>query len=431
VALRRTYTEAMRWGVIAVLAALLAAGVSACSAREPGTLEVPGDYDSIQAAVDHAVPGDLILIAPGTYQEAVEVDVDDITIRGLDRNEVVLDGGHDLRSGIVVRADGVSVENLTVHSYRLNGVIFTGSGELGHFEDDYRNLPELDENGTVPHLERFRIAYVTSYNNGLYGLYAFQSRNGVIEQSYASGHPDSGLYVGQCSPCNTVVDGVTMENNAIGYEGTNATGDVYIVRSVFRGNRLGVTPNSQTQELLSPQRETYVVGNLVVDNDNPDTPPIARGFFGGGIAIGGGEADYVARNRVSGHDAFGIGVISLNPFEPESNIVEGNVLSDNRVDLVYSPSASVTTSLGNCFAANDFASSIPASVEDLMPCPGVDGPVALEDLLLPRAPKGVDYRDMKAPPAQPGMPGDLRARPAPLPSQPTFPDLASIGVPDA
>jgi hypothetical protein len=421
----------MRWGVVAVVAILVAASLSACAAREPGTLEVPGDYATIQAAVEHAVPGDLILVSPGTYHEAVEVGVEDITIRGLDRNAVILDGQHDLRSGIVVRADGVSIENLTVHSYRLNGVIFTGSGELGHFEDDYRNLPELDENGTVPHLERFRIAYVTSYNNGLYGLYAFQSRNGVIEQSYASGHPDSGLYVGQCSPCNTVVDGVTMENNAIGYEGTNATGDVYIVRSVFRGNRLGVTPNSQTQELLSPQRETYVVGNLVVDNDNPDTPPIARGFFGGGIAVGGGVADYIARNRVSGHDAFGIGVITLNPFDPESNIVEGNLLSDNRVDLVYAPSSSVTTSLANCFASNEFTSSIPAAIEEFMPCPGADGPVALEDLLLPRAPRGVDYRDMAAPPAQPQMPGDVRARPAPLPAQPSFPDLASIGVPDA
>jgi hypothetical protein len=421
----------MRWGVVALVVAIVTATLAACAPREPATFEVPGDYATIQAAVDKAVPGDLILIAPGTYHEAVEVDTADITLRGLDRNAVILDGKHELRSGIVVRADGVTVENLTVHSYRLNGVIFTGSGELGHFEDDYRNLPELDENGTVPHLERFRIAYVTSYNNGLYGLYAFQSRNGVVEHSYASGHPDSGLYVGQCSPCNTVVDGIVMENNAIGYEGTNATGDVYIVRSVFRGNRLGVTPNSQTQELLSPQRETYVVGNLVVDNDNPDTPPIARGFFGGGIAVGGGVADYIARNRVSGHDAFGIGVISLNPFDPESNIVEGNVLSDNRLDLVYAPSVAVTTTLGNCFASNEFTASLPGDIETLMPCPGADGPVALEELLLPRAPKGVDYRDMPAPPAQPQMPGDLRTRPGTLPAQPNFPDLASIGVPDA
>ncbi len=422
----------MRWVLSVVVGALTATLLVACSApREPGTLEVPAQYPSIQAAVDKAVPGDLILVSPGTYHEAVEIDVADITVRGLDRNEVVLDGEHQLRSGIVVRSDGVSVENLTVHSYRLNGVIFTGSGELGHFEDDYRDLPELDADGTVPHLERFRIAYVTSYNNGLYGLYAFQSRNGVIEHSYASGHPDSGLYVGQCSPCNTVVDGIVMENNAIGYEGTNASGDVYIVRSVFRGNRLGMTPNSQTQELLSPQRDNYIVGNLVVDNDNPQSPPIPRGFFGGGIAVGGGIANYVARNRVEGHDAFGIGVLTLNPFDPESNVIEGNVVTGNRVDLAYQPSMSVTTTLANCFADNDFGTSIPDGIEGTMPCPGSDVAIDLGELLFPRAPAGVDYRDMPAPGPQPNMPGDLTVRTGPLPTKPTFPNLGLIGVPSA
>ena len=108
----------------------------------------------------------------------------------------------------------------------------------------------------MPHLERFRVAYVTAYNNGLYGIYAFQSRNGVIEHSYASGHPDAGIYVRQCEVCNTVIDAVTAENNAIGYYGTNASGNVYVVRSIFKGNRLGLAPNSQRQELLSPQRDT-------------------------------------------------------------------------------------------------------------------------------------------------------------------------------
>ncbi len=412
-----------------MLAALAVVPLAGCSAREPGTLTVPGDASSIQQAVDKAVPGDLILVEPGTYNEEVEIDVDDITIRGMDRNGVVLDGSDTLRNGFKVTSDGVSIENLTVHSYRLNGVIFTGSGAVGHFEEEYRDAPQVSDDGTVPHLERFRVAHVTTYNNGLYGIYAFQSRNGVVVDSYASGHPDSGLYVGQCDPCNTVVDGVTMENNAIGYYGTNASGDVYVVRSTFRGNRIGITPNSQLQELLSPQRETYVVGNLVLDNDNPNTPPVARGFYGAGIAVGGGVSNYIARNYVAGHDVYGIGVVTLNPFEAEGNTIVGNVLTDNRYDLVYGPSSQVVTSHGNCFAENTFTTAIPEDIEQALPCDGNEHEVTAVDLKYPRAPAGSDYRDMAAPPAQPGMPGDLAARPGPLPAQPQYPDLDAIGVP--
>src|SRR5690606_4391629 len=88
---------------------------------ESTTHRVPGDFDTIQAAVDAAAPGDLVLIEPGTYEEAVDVTVEDLTIRGLDRNEVVLDGGFELENGIRVLADGVAVENMTAQNYTTNG----------------------------------------------------------------------------------------------------------------------------------------------------------------------------------------------------------------------------------------------------------------------------------------------------------------------
>ena len=64
-----------------------------------GVLNVPADYATIQEAVDAAVEGDLILIAPGTYNEAVQVTTDNIVIRGLDRNAVIMDGNFELDNG--------------------------------------------------------------------------------------------------------------------------------------------------------------------------------------------------------------------------------------------------------------------------------------------------------------------------------------------
>ena len=88
---------------------------------------MPDDYPTITEAVDAAVPGDLVLICPGTYNEAVNVTTDDITIRGLDRNEVILDGEFELDNGIrILGAHGVVVENLTAQNYTTNGVFGPG-----------------------------------------------------------------------------------------------------------------------------------------------------------------------------------------------------------------------------------------------------------------------------------------------------------------
>ena len=416
----------MRRVVIGVLALVGVASATACGADEgtPGVIRVPADHATIQAAVDAADPGDLVLVDPGTYAEAVTVRTPDITIRGVDRNTVVLDGGHELTDGIAVVANGVAVENLTVRAYRQNGILFNGAG-LDYSGDG--GAVVYGAEGTA--LSGFRVAYVTASNNGLYGIYAFASRGGVIEHSYASGHPDSGIYVGQCKPCEVVVDDVTAENNAIGYYGTNASGDVFVINSVFRANRLGITPNSQDMELLAPQVETVVAGNLVADNDNPAAPAILRGFFGGGIAIGGGTKNLVIRNRVSGNSMFGIGLVTLNQFDPIGNRIEGNVLGDNGVDLYYERRPGDVSTFDNCFTTNEFTSSLPEDIETVLSCDKEPGPFVPQAIVPPEPPANVDYQQIPYPPDQLTMPGDVTSIPAGPASTPDFPDIDAITVP--
>jgi hypothetical protein len=398
---------------------------------------VPEDHATIQAAIDAAAPGDLVLIAPGTYHESVWIDTERIVVRGLDRNAVILDGGHELADGILISADGVAIENLTVMRYRQNGVLFSGaiastsrspaarsgSGDGGR----YGSVGEVVYGMGDAVVDGYRVSYVTVANNGLYGLYAFAARNGIFEHSYASGHPDSGFYVGQCRPCNALLRDLIAERNAIGYYGTNASGDVWVVESVFRNNRLGIAPNSQDAERLAPQEDTWVVGNLVVDNDDPATPEIAMGFFGAGIAVGGGTSNSVLRNRVEGHDGAGIIVLPMGTFEPSGNSIRGNVLSENRFDLVLR--LRDTRPGSNCFAQNSFATSDPVGIESLLPCEGTRQAWTDGGYTPLTAPPGVDVRDIPLPPAQPSMPDAATERGRPAVGTPVFPDPDSIAVP--
>jgi hypothetical protein len=277
-------------------------------------------------------------------------------------------------------------------------------------------------------LDGYRASYVTVANNGLYGLYAFAARNGVFEHSYASGHPDSGFYVGQCRPCNAVLRQLTAEGNAIGYYGTNASGDVWIVESVFVGNRLGIAPNSQDAEMLAPQEQSYVIGNLVVANQGVDTPEIGDGFFGAGIAVGGGTANVVLRNRVEGNLGAGIIVLPLGGYDPMGNEIRDNVLSGNGHDLVLRLRGARPGD--NCFAGNRFSTSDPVDIEQALAC---DEPARMWEegsYESPVAPPGRDVRDLPPPPSQPSMPDAAIAPARPAVGVPTMPDITAIAVPD-
>jgi hypothetical protein len=175
---------------------------------------------------------------------------------------------------------------------------------------------------------------VTASNNALYGIYAFNSRHGVIEHSYASGSADSGIYVGQCKPCDIVVRDNVAERNAVGYEGANASGRMFVLRNRLVGNRIGLTTNSEYQEAFIPQQDATIVGNLIAHNAEPTSPAQADGGYGIGVGIAGGTRNLVSRNLIVGNPSTGIALASTEDLPPTGNQLVENVLQDNGVDVV-------------------------------------------------------------------------------------------------
>jgi len=468
----RTSRTQIGWVVVAVLlwAAAACGGDGSSSGTGDGldAIRVPQDAPTIQEAVDRAEEGDLILVDEGTYREAVDVTTPGITIRGVDRNTVILDGNFELENGIrVLDADGVVIENMTARNYVGNGFFWTGS--------DY-----------------YRGSYLTAYRNGDYGIYAFDAYHGQIDHSYASGSPDAGFYIGECFECDTLIDNVVSEYNGLGYSGTNSGGDLYIVNSTFRYNRAGIVPNSGSYELCYPSRETTVAGNVVHDNNYLDGPGIDVALLaqGNGILLPGAVRALVTRNLVYNHDRTGIGLVPFpeedandlppprdawdtpceqtrnepveeipeaecdslegllapcaviwNPFDNDivGNVVSGSGLADLAVATidVFGTGETVDT-LGNCFAGNTFTTTAPADLESLAPCEGdptaTDWDTGALDLLVlltqtPPKPAPDAYRTTPVPPPQETMP-DARTRPATRFTGPVLPDLATITVPE-
>ena len=447
--LRRLVVAAASFAAIAAVAV----GCSSSDSGEPVTRAVPADYPSIQAAVDASSAGDLVLVSPGIYRESVVVIADGITIRGTDRNGVVLDGGDDLGTGIrVVDTSGVAVENLTVRNFGDVGVSWTNA--LG-----------------------FRAAYVTAYRNGRNGVSVFDSVNGTIEHVWTSGSSDSGVSINQCFPCRIRIDDVTARDNGVGVLLTNAGGDLQVINSTFASNRIGVLLQSGSFSLCHPQQSATIAGNVVTGNGRTDLPLVDAGLFAdrSGIVVAGGRNNVIEANRVDGTPNLGIALvpypeagastvspddvtatepcssrsfvpstkrIDVTVWQPTGNRVEGNVSTGAQVaDLALGVLDTDPAALRNCFSSNVVTRTAPAELQSLAPCDGPatandwsTGALTLVELDRRERVERSEFPEMEPQPIpgpQPSLPDAATAPARPATVAPAVVDIAAIEVPAA
>ncbi len=434
---------------VIISAFMLTASLGACGSKDvsaDGVINVPQEVSTIKEAVEVAKSGDMVLIAEGTYKEDVRVTTPDIVIRGTDRNKVIVDGDGKRPYAIVVMADGVRVENLTVSNATFYGLLFTGLHEGNEPSAPTANDYEKWEPEKFPPLQRFLADHITAINNGLYGIYAFNSQHGIIRNSYASGSADSGFYIGQCTDCDILLADNVAERNAVGYENSNASDSVYAIGNRFSGNRMGITLLSSYQEEFLPQRKNYIYGNVITDNNEPATPAQASGGFGTGIGISGGVGNLIEKNVISGHKRAGIIINNSEDLPAMNNIAFDNIFATNKYDIA-NQSAQRSPAKGNCVAAGDNAkvkeltfypaelkqSTLQEKCTEIKAFSNINswanGVSAIQPAMKApweEAPKGISYRKVAYPKAQP----NLKRAPkySRLPAKIELPNLSEIKI---
>jgi hypothetical protein len=423
-----------------------------------------GGYRTIQAAVNAAKPGDWILIAPGDYHETADyqqpptaaaadegwmggvlIDTPDLHLRGMDRNTVIVDGtkagapepcdsapqyqqfgvtGPDGkaygRDGVLIwKADNVSVDNMTICNF------LAGTGSSGN-EIWWNGGAESEKVGLHGYEGSYLTATTSYFGNentaAQYGIFSSNSSGGSWDQLYANNFNDSGMYVGACQQvCDMVIDNAWMENNALGYSGTNSGGELVIEHSQFDHNEDGLDTNTQISgdppapqngdcpdgsiSAITHTRSCWVFIDNYVHNNNSASMPragsAAAGPTGTGMTISGGRNDTVMDNRFVDNGAWGIlfvpypaglvaqdgqscsgtgGVETGPPFgciyDPEGDaLVDNTFVNDG---YFHNPSNSDFGNLvleqhepRNCFVGNiDPQGSAPADLEQVQPSCG-------------------------------------------------------------
>jgi hypothetical protein len=369
---------AVAFGTVAGSAAATSGGQVNIVRQGSPPAKVPANthyYTTIQAAVNASTAGDWVLIEPGVYHEPVKVRnaQSGIYIRGMNRNTVILDGRHEAGNGIeIYKANNVWVENLTVRNFDESASC--GDEQCGN-EIWWNGGSESGKIGAHGWYGSYLTAYDTGLNGG-YGIFTNNEVEGSWEDIYASGFNDSGIYVGACQECKALITGATMENNALGYSGSNAGGELVIQNSLFRRNSDGVVPNSENpgdppppqdgecnrQNIEHPDpiptitstdiaRCTIIRDDVITENGNLTVPAVGNpaGNWGSGVVLPGDAADLVEKNIISNNPINGvIGLEYPNPFPPVAetiffpltgNRISNNVFVHNGYDPAYSGSA--------------------------------------------------------------------------------------------
>ena len=391
--IRRLEMVSLAIVLILALSSIVAAGGASAATDGPHVLYVgafggvatpkSSTFKTIQAAVDAAKPTDWILIAPGDYHERGDMGADapsasdvsdgwyggvDITtprihLRGMNRNSVIVDGtlskastpcssaasnqntlGGKGRNGILIwKANGVSVENLTVCNF------LAGSGNAGN-EIWWNGGSGSSKIGLKGYVGNYLTA-TSSYFKGsdpknpsvcatcaLYGIFSSDSTGpAALSYLYANNFSDSGMYVGACQRvCNVTIDHAWMEDNALGYSGTNSGGRIIVKNSMFDNNKEGFDTNTALTGDPPPPQDGRCTGarsrtrcwifthNTLEKNNNPNVPisgTAGLGPTGTGMTVSGGRYDTITNNTFIDNGAWGMAFV---PYP------EGNLTSDGR-----------------------------------------------------------------------------------------------------
>src|SRR5262249_6046102 len=157
---------------------------------------------------------------------------------------------HQVGNGIEVwKADGVWIENLTVRNFDRA----TLDGEDGN--EIWWNGG--DGSGQIG-LNGWDGQYLTTYSDRLlarYSTFTSNAVNGFWDTVYASGFNDSAISLGACRDCRAKIRHALIENNALGYSGTNSGGHIIIENSTFRNNSSGIGPNSLNNDDQPPPQD--------------------------------------------------------------------------------------------------------------------------------------------------------------------------------
>ncbi|HXM54372.1 MAG TPA: choice-of-anchor D domain-containing protein [Candidatus Dormibacteraeota bacterium] len=277
--------------LVATAAALVLSGMPA-AVSAAGTLNVPGDFATIQAAIDAAAPGDTVLVAPGIYPERIDFKGKAITVTSSGGAGVTtIDGGAQGRVVNFSNGEGRSsvLRGFTIQNGRLT------EGDAGAGIQILSASPTIANNVITGNS-------ACSDGGGIYESFGSPliqgnliTNNGASDQG-CSGGGGGGIFVGGAATAQVI--GNTITGNHGFWGGALvlfAAGSPTVADNVMSGN----SSTSDGGAIWSVnQSDAVIVQNLIVNNRS--------GATGGGVSFSppsGTLGPELVNNTIAGNSA--------------------------------------------------------------------------------------------------------------------------------
>ena len=257
-----------------------------------GKRNVPGEYPTIQAAVDAANPGDDIIVQKGTYKENVVIDKN-INLIGIGWPKI--DGGS--KEGDI---NTIMIPYLGDKAGRIEGFIITGGGKgsMGHGINIWDSSPTIVNN---------KITCNPHNAIGIHGRGILTSKTKIHNNLIY----DNRVGIGSGRGGNAHIYNNHIYNNRIVGVGSRGLAASRIEGNYIYGNRIGVG----CREVASP----HIEGNHIFDNVCGITiSPVST------IKKFAGEDITIKNNLIFNNHQCGVSITSFN--------LSKIILSNNTID---------------------------------------------------------------------------------------------------